>query len=485
MALTRITGTVIEDNAITSDKISNLSVTTAMIASGAITADKLAANTSTGGPLAGEIVRVNTNLTANVNSVKANVDASEANIAAILNTTTDINIGSGKYFFDKSITSLGINNTNPLAGTVSLGVPANVILKYSTLGGNVFIGAKNAISPHRLDVRGTANTGALSAFSFGNVGIPDALSFVASDGLATFKDDVTVTGNLIVHNTSSFIKQVNMTDDLVVTGNLTVLGATTTVNTENLIIQDNFMALANSQPFGSVTSLDSGIFFNRGSSGNAALYYDTSAKGFAVSETRDPFSNTTIHPTGAANLVVGGFTTSALTIGATLVTSTATELNTLDGVTGVSAAEINRLDGVTSAIQTQIDAKIATTASASNDFVTFARLNANVNVVQDNVTALTGGVIILKPFSNANTQAAGSTANTFFIGKAMPGDALANILMVTLDGIAQTKDVPSGTFAANNDFIINAAAAHASVKFTRVNIPVGTKVIIQALSVAE
>ena len=86
MALTRITGTVIEDNAITSDKISNLSVTTAMIASGAITADKLAANTSTGGPLAGEIVRVNTNLTANVNSVKANVDASEANIAAILNT---------------------------------------------------------------------------------------------------------------------------------------------------------------------------------------------------------------------------------------------------------------------------------------------------------------------------------------------------------------------------------------------------------------
>ena len=151
-----------------------------------------------------------------------------------------------------------------------------------------------------------------------------------------------------------------MSDDLVVTGNLTVLGDTTTVNTENLIIQDSFMALANSQPFGSVTSLDSGIFFNRGSSGNAALYYDTSAKGFAVSETRDPFSNTTIHPTGAANLVVGGLTTSALTIGATLVTSTGAELNTLDGGTGVSAAEINHLDGVTSAIQTQIDTKSTT-----------------------------------------------------------------------------------------------------------------------------
>jgi len=479
MALTRITGTVIEDNAITTDKISNLSLTTAMIAPGAVTADKLAANTSTAGPITTQIAAVSLALSSNTNSVKANVDAAEANIAAILNTTTDLNIGSGRYVFDKSTFSLGIANANPAEQQTVWGSPANVIIYYDKItGGNVLIGAASNVTPYRFDVRGTANTGALTALSFGNVGIPDALSFVASDGLATFKDDVTVTGNLIVHNTSSFINQVTMSDDLVVTGNLTVLGDTTTVNTENLIIQDNFMALANSQPFGSVTSLDSGIFFNRGSSGNAALYYDTSAKGFAVSETRDPFSNTTISPTGAANLTVGGLTTSALTIGATLVTSTATELNTLDGVTGVSAAEINHLDGVTSAIQTQIDTKIATTASASNDFITFARLNANVNIVQDNVTTLAGGSILLKPFTNSNIQAVGSTANTFFIGTAMPGDALANTSFVTLDGIVQQKDVPSGAFAANNDFIINAAAAHASIKFTRANIPVGTKVNI-------
>ena len=38
--------------------------------------------------------------------------------------------------------SLGINNTEPIAGTVSLGTPANVILNYQQgLGGNVFVEA--------------------------------------------------------------------------------------------------------------------------------------------------------------------------------------------------------------------------------------------------------------------------------------------------------------------------------------------------------
>ena len=102
MALTRITGTVIEDNAITTDKISNAAITGAMIAPGAISADKLSANVGTSGPTSDEIIRVNANLTANVNSVKANVDATQANVAAITDSTTDLNIGSGKYVFDKS-----------------------------------------------------------------------------------------------------------------------------------------------------------------------------------------------------------------------------------------------------------------------------------------------------------------------------------------------------------------------------------------------
>jgi hypothetical protein len=54
--------------------------------------------------------------------------------------------------------------------------------------------------------------------------------------------------------------------------------------------------------------------------------------------------------------VDGTLETDALSINGTTVTSTAAELNILDGVTATTA-ELNYVDGVTSAIQTQIDAK--------------------------------------------------------------------------------------------------------------------------------
>ena len=146
-------------------------------------------------------------------------------------------------------------------------------------------------------------------------------------------------------------------------------------------------------------------------------------------------------------------------------------------VSAVTATELGYLDGVSSAIQTQMDAKIATTASASNDWITWSLLNANLNsttanisIVQDNVAALSGAIQLL-PFTNTTTAA--STANTFFLGKAMPGDGLSNVLFVSMDGIQQQKDQP-GT--SNNDFVMNAVAAHASIKFTAPTIPVGTKV---------
>jgi len=57
---------------------------------------------------------------------------------------------------------------------------------------------------------------------------------------------------------------------------------------------------------------------------------------------------------------------STLTINGTAVTSTATELNLLDGATvdlasiTATATELNYVDGVTSAIQTQLDTKAST-----------------------------------------------------------------------------------------------------------------------------
>ena len=52
----------------------------------------------------------------------------------------------------------------------------------------------------------------------------------------------------------------------------------------------------------------------------------------------------------------GEVNATTLQIAGTSITSTATELNLLDGVTATTA-ELNHVDGVTSAIQTQLNAK--------------------------------------------------------------------------------------------------------------------------------
>ena len=117
-------------------------------------------------------------------------------------------------------------------------------------------------------------------------------------------------------------------------------------------------------------------------------------------------------------------TTSDLTASRALVTNGDGKI----AVSDVTSAEIDHLDGVSSAIQTQLDAKIATTASASNDYVTFTRLNANVNVVQDNVAAI--------PSSFANSRYVTTTANSYNIGVTV---ASINEIDVYVGGAYQSK----------------------------------------------
>ena len=70
----------------------------------------------------------------------------------------------------------------------------------------------------------------------------------------------------------------------------------------------------------------------------------------------DTRSGTTITvPTGKVFTITDA---GGISIGGTVVTSTATEINVLDGIpAGLTATELGYVDGVTSAIQTQIDTK--------------------------------------------------------------------------------------------------------------------------------
>ena len=107
---------------------------------------------------------------------------------------------------------------------------------------------------------------------------------------------------------------------------------------------------------------------------------DTDTMEFVNSGT-DEHNKDILRPTANRSVVLGGASnqwddihtrsiqTVFLTINGTAVTSTAAELNILDGVTATSA-ELNYVDGVTSDIQTQLDAKAASAGSSSQNFAT-------------------------------------------------------------------------------------------------------------------
>ena len=137
------------------------------------------------------------------------------------------------------------------------------------------------------------------------------------------------------------------------------------INFDATNISDSIIRI-NSAETGDNTN-DLGIVFERGNYTNAALVFDESADAFRfISTTHNAGTATSdINISAHHDLHVGGLTTSGLTIGATAVTSTAAELNKLDGVTATTT-ELNYVDGVTSAIQTQLDAKIDETASTGS-----------------------------------------------------------------------------------------------------------------------
>ena len=87
-------------------------------------------------------------------------------------------------------------------------------------------------------------------------------------------------------------------DDLIVTGNFTVNGTATTIDTTNLLIDDPLMLLARTQS--GTPTLDSGLIIERGSSTNVGLIWDESADEFA-------FINTTDTATTAGNVTIASY----------------------------------------------------------------------------------------------------------------------------------------------------------------------------------
>ena len=195
---------------------------------------------------------------------------------------------------------------------------------------------------------------------------------------------------------------------------------------------------------------DTGIVLERGDDTNVAILFDESANEFVLVNTNEggnTSGNVTI--SSYADLQVATINTATLEIGGTAVSSTAAELNTLDGVTATTAelnildgvtattAELNYVDGVTSNIQTQLDAKAPTAGPTFTGTLTYATLN-------DGTTALTSTVAELNVLD-------GITATTTELNYA---DGVTSAIQTQLDSkLALAGGTMSGAIAMGTNKI--------------------------------
>jgi hypothetical protein len=92
-----------------------------------------------------------------------------------------------------------------------------------------------------------------------------------------------VAGNTSLGGTLAVTGATTLNSDLTVTGNFTVNGTTTTINSENHVVNDSLMGLGNG--ITGAPANDSGIIIERGSSDNVFIGWDESADKFMVGTT--------------------------------------------------------------------------------------------------------------------------------------------------------------------------------------------------------
>ena len=201
-----------------------------------------------------------------------------------------------------------------------------------------------------------------------------------------------------------------------VSGDLTVSGTTTTLNTATLDVEDKNITLNFGAGDTSGSANGAGITIQDAvdATTDATILWDATNDEFdfshpinvtgAIQGTSLNINGTAVTSTAAELNILDGVTATTAELNILDgVTATASELNILDGVTSTTAelnildgvtattAELNYVDGVTSNIQTQLNAK-GTVSSLSDLSITATAAELNI---MDGVTATTAELNIL------------------------------------------------------------------------------------------
>ncbi len=376
----------IKDGGVSAAKLASSAVTEAKIATGAVTNTKLGADAVTGAKIADDAIDSEHYVDGSIDTDHLADDAvTGAKIAALTVDTGNI--------AESAVTSAKINDgaigTAKLAdggiSTIKIGDDQVTTAKLATDSVTAAKIADNSVDIARLNVTdgsvgqilSTNGSGTLSFISQVDEDVTPQNLVVALDSIDTTHTQNIDSTDIIKIGSSTNTPDVQVTGDLIIDGDLTVGGTTTTVNSTTITVDDPVFTLGGDSAPANDDNLDRGIEFryHNGTSAKLGFFgWDDSERVFTAfsdaTNTSEVFTGT-LADAKFGTVYVGTIeVTSNFKLGDAFVTSTAAELNILDGVTA-TASELNILDGVTA------------TAAEINKLDGFTGVVADLNYAKD------------------------------------------------------------------------------------------------------
>jgi hypothetical protein len=431
----------IKDSGVATAKLASLAVTTAKIAAGAVTNAKLGADAVTGAKIADNAINSEHYTDGSIDTAHiADAQVTGAKMAALTVATGNIAnlaVTSGKLAASAVGTAKLADDAVTTAKIADAQITADLIATDAVTAAKI---ADNSVDIARLNVSDGSAGQFLKTDGNGTMSFATAIDdSVSSTNLTATLANLDTTHAVNVHGSGSTniiigsgtnTPNVQVTGDVIVDGDLMVSGTTTTVNSTTVTIDDPVFTLGGDTAPSGDDNKDRGIEFryHDGTSAKLGFFgYDDSAREFTAyvdaTNNDEVFSGTLA--AAKFGTVEAGIITTSISLGGTTITSTAAELNILDGVTastaelnktdgltastaelnimdGVTATttELNYVDGVTSAIQTQINSKQPTITGAATTIddtnLTASRVvvsNASGKIAASAVTSSELGVL--------------------------------------------------------------------------------------------